>query len=59
MKESTKYVLIGAAIGAAIGVAASRERKTKAAIIGAAAGGVAGAGANYLMSSDRKRLPHD
>ncbi len=57
MKDSTKVILTGLAIGAVIGACVS-SKKTKGAIVGGTCGAIAGAGATYAMKNSKKEIPY-
>lgn len=57
MKDSTKAILAGAAIGA-VACALMSDKKGKGAAVGAVTGGAIGAGASYLASKNAKKLAY-
>jgi len=57
MKDSTKAILAGMALGAAACTVMS-DKKGKGAIVGAVTGGAIGAGASYLANKKSKKLDY-
>ena len=57
MKDSTKAILAGMALGA-VTCAVMSEKKGKGSIVGAVTGGAIGAGASYLANQKSKKLAY-